>query len=252
MPDKFELNEFKSCGRCRDGYLFRRDKNDEEFATPCPCRITYEKDELLRLNLYKSGISYDVINYDINSYVGNLSLDHVKKLKKFVKEFKPKFKCVNLYFWSKKNSTQKTTLAKWIARSLLEKGLTTRFILMDTLIKYLQTISFDDGSEKVRIIKTKIDQCCNVDFLIIDDSFDLNKITLYKSKYQLPFLDSFLRERLEQYKKSTCFTSNVPIEKIGDNFGISIEKLVERNIILPMQFKDYVFYKDKDKLKELW
>ena len=35
------------------------------------------------------------------------------------------------------------------------------------------------------------------DFLIIDDSFDKKKATIFKSGYQIPFLDEFLRTRLE-------------------------------------------------------
>lgn len=252
MSDNFELRKFKSCDKCKKGFLIETDDNEDEVAIPCLCLIKYKKKELLRLNLFKSSISYDILEYNIDSYIGELSLDHIKKLKNFVKDFELKFKHINLYLWSKKNSTQKTTVAKWIAKSLIEKNLSVEFILMNNLVKYLQIVSFENKEDKFDKIKEIVNQCYTVDFLIIDDSFDINKVTLYKSKYQLSFLDSFLRERLEQYRKSTCFTSNVPINEIGKNFGKSIEKLVERNIVLPMEFKDYVYGKNKDEVKELW
>jgi len=85
--------------------------------------------------------------------------------------------------------------------------------------------------------------------LIVDDAFDPKKITLYKSGYQLPFLDTFFRRRIEGLKKAICFTSNVPISEIGGTFGQSIQALIKRSAPDPMEFSDEI--NDFD-VEDLW
>jgi hypothetical protein len=49
-----------------------------------------------------------------------------------------------------------------------------------------------------------------------------------------------LKERLEVFRRATCFTANVPIEDIGQEWGASIQSLVDRSIPTPMLFNDTV------------
>jgi hypothetical protein len=65
-------------------------------------------------------------------------------------------------------------------------------------------------------------------------------MTVYKSGYQLGFLDTFLRYRLEVARKPVCFTSNIPIAEIGKKWTVSIQSLVERHVPTPMEFRDYL------------
>ena len=70
----------------------------------------------------------------------------------------------------------------------------------------------------------------NVDLLIIDEAFDKDKVSLYKSGFQLPYLDSFLRNRFEMKNKSIFFISNIKPSDIAKyGFGISLQDFVERN-----------------------
>ena len=69
------------------------------------------------------------------------------------------------------------------------------------------------------------------DLLIVDESFDKSKLTLYKSGYQIPFIDRFIRERFEINKKAIIFISNKEPTQIEEQgFGFSLESLIRRNV----------------------
>ncbi|MBD3216509.1 MAG: hypothetical protein GF311_28100 [Candidatus Lokiarchaeota archaeon] len=190
----------------------------------------------------RTSFPVSIVDYEIKDYLGeNQNID---KLKKYVDNFGNKFKKIHLYLWSNLNGTQKTTVASWIAKELILKDFDCQFVLMDTLLKLL--VSFNDNQDEIN----KYLRC---DFLVLDDSFDSKKVTVYRSGYQIPFLDNFLRQRLEGYQKATCFTSNFSIDSIDESvFGKSICDLVDRNISLPMEFNDKVAKKYKFNIEELW
>jgi hypothetical protein len=154
-----------------------------------------------------------------------------------------RFRSISLYLWSRKNGTQKSTVARWIGRQLIKGGLTSHMVLMSDLAVALTRKGFEDEDGWL------LERLDAVDLLIVDDAFDPKKITLYKSGYQLPFLDTFLRRRLEGLKKGICFTSNVPVTEIGSIFGQSIQALVKRSAPDPMEFNDEI--NDFD-VAELW
>jgi len=74
----------------------------------------------------------------------------------------------------------------------------------------LLTGSFERKEEYEKILN----QLKKSDLLIIDESFTKDKVLLYKSGYQLPFLDAFLRERLDVIKRGTLFISNKSVMNI--------------------------------------
>ncbi len=229
------IEKFISCGRCNNGYLYKIDSNKETIVIPCNCLQRYKKKSKLEIAVYESKLPRKVLSYNINSYIGVKNKNDILKFKKYVKDFYKKFKSVHLYLWSKQSSTQKTTIAAWIGKNLLEIGFSVQFILMNDLLKLLQSVDFKNDLED------KVLELMNCDFLIIDDSFDPNKVTIYKSGYQLAFLDSFLRKRIEQLNKAICFTSNIPIIEIGKIFNVHIEKLIQRSVI-PFHFRDEIDY----------
>jgi len=95
---------------------------------------------------------------------------------------------------------------------------------MDKLIKGLSS-GFDSDPEIQEFKQNMLD----VDVLILDESFARDKVTLYKSGYQLPYLDSFLRERCDSAKKGIIFISNTNPENIAtEGFGVSIQDFIIR------------------------
>lgn len=201
----------------------------------------------LRSRIKKSNLPPD-FSVSVEDYVGE-DRSKVHKLRTYINRFEEKFHAVHLYFWSPKNSTQKTTMACAVARELLMKGFSAHFILMGQLLKILANEPFEEDPETLDILR-KVRTC---DFLIIDDSFDPKKATVYKSGYQIPFLDEFLRTRLEIERKATCFTSNYRVPDINTQvFGESLRQLMIRSIIDPFYFDTPYSYRNNFDPEDLW
>jgi len=229
------VDKFIPCEKCDQGYIYSRIKHGEATVIECECHKLWYDNQLLQYKIKESGLSESVKDYSINDYKSisfpSLVINHIRE---YVDHFDSKFYQYHLYFWSKENSTQKTTVASWIGKKLLETSHTVKFILMNDLIKLILKANFNEKDS------TAVEEYTQCDFLIIDEAFDTSKVTLYKSGFQIPFLDSFLRKRMGSLSKATCFTSNISIEEIGKTFSLSLEKFIERSIIDPMHFKDEI------------
>lgn len=224
---------FKSCGKCRDGYVFKTGPYGQPVAQKCECLKKYQQSIQDKIYLEPSGIDSFDWKYDISQYQGQDANHNIPKIKNYVRMFKEKFHRVHLYLWSHENSTQKTTVAKWIGVEIGRQKRTVRFVLMDDLLKAL-TDTFDADQ------KARVKEFMNVDCLIIDDSFDPKKVTLYRSGYQFSFIDSFLRKRMEHTRKATIFTSNIAPNEIGEIYTVDLERMVRRNIVEDFHFTDVI------------
>lgn len=206
----------------------------------------YKQKQTAQIMLSKSNLPPHTINLTLDSYVGN-DVDKIDKLKMYVNKFEEKFRGIHLYFWSKENGTQKTTTACVVGKLLLEKGFSVQFVLMGNLLKLLSEERFKEE------LSEELDLYRDCDYLIIDDSFDRKKATIFKSGFQIPFLDEFLRTRLEIQRKATCFTSNFSIEEIDEDiFGISLKHLIKRNILDPFHFSSSYELRNDFDIDSLW
>jgi hypothetical protein len=183
--------------------------------------------------LLSAGVG-EITPYGLDTYIGEDRFSNIPKLKKYCDEFKTNFLHIHLYLWSRVNGTQKSTCAKDIIARLAKQGVKSKFILMDSLVKTLLEAERDDEA------KQKSKEWSSADFLVIDECFAKGQITLFKSGYQISFINTFLKERLEVFKRATCFTANVPIEDIGQEWGAGIQSLIDRSIPTPMFFNDTV------------
>ena len=215
-----------------EGYTVCRDEFGQEFVRPTERGKMEQRRIRLKFLLRDAGITAPP--YTLEQYKGEDRNGNIQKVQKYITEFE-RFRHINLYFWSRGNASQKTTVAKNIIAELALKDYTCRFILMADLLSLLQTETFNNGTES-----DLINMLRSVDFLVIDDAFDPRKATLYKSGYQFGFLDTFLRYRLETLGRATCFTSNIPVEEIVKNWTPSIASLVMRSVPSPMEFTDYM------------
>lgn len=237
---------FVPCGKCNNGYLYTRPKNDKQFVVRCDCLTSYLYEQRMQYKLIQSGIPPSIWNYQIESYIGSESLSSIQKIQKFVSRFFDKFASVHLYMTGP-NGTQKTTIAHYLGRELLKRGCTVRYVLMNEMIKNLTKEGFEE------YVDAHIEQYHTVDCLIIDEAFDKDKILWYKSNYQMNFLDSILRKRIDQLQKSIVFVSNKSIESIKDNFNYSIYDLVKRNTLQTvLPFVDHYTKKDDFDPEDLW
>jgi hypothetical protein len=225
-------DRFNHKGRLFPKYRFE-EIDGQEIAVP-----TDEWKEHLSLleakrYLLSAGVG-EVTPYGLDTYIGEDRSNNIIKLKKYCDEFKTNFMHIHLYLWSRINGTQKSTCAKDIIVRLAKQGVKSKFVLMDSLIKTLLDAERDDES------KQKAKEWSTAEFLVIDECFAKGQITLFKSGYQIAFLNTFLKERLEVFRRATCFTANVPIEDIGQEWGTSIQSLVDRSIATPMLFNDTI------------
>ena len=205
-----------------------------------------QEEALYESRFARTGLPIHVRNLVLKDYIGtNRSIP--RKLSKYVEEFDTRYRNIHLYFWSHDNGTQKTTMASIVGNLLLKKGFSTRFILMGDLLTLLTDLNKGEDSSERR------QDLLDCDFLIIDDSFDKRKATIFRSGYQISFLDIFLRDRLERLRKATCFTSNFSIDEIDEEvFGVSLKKLVKRSVHDPFEFS--VLYSDRNDfdINTLW
>ncbi len=197
-----------------------------------------------RCSLEKAGVESGTMGRSLDSYQGADEPGNLRKLRIFLNGFPSKHRSTNLYLWSAWNSTQKSTTAKILAKEIFLQGYTVRFITMSELVLALKEETYAPDR-----YASLVEDCREVDYLVVDDSFDPKKMTLYKSGYQLAFLDTFLRTRMEMYRRSTCFTSNVDPALIGDPYGPSIQALVARSVRV-MEFNDVWAKVDLDNIWE--
>lgn len=222
--------QFRPCRTCankpgpknKPGFFYDEWKG-AKVIVECKCHQDYVKERLFYIKANKAGIWPESLEYNpSNDYVGEKSLKNLERFEKYVHNFE-EYKENAVYLWGG-NGTQKTTLAQWAGAHLLDKGYSVRFVLMQTLLMSL-TSGFEDD-EKRSLIETNY---YKPDLLIVDESFGKDKVTLYGSGYQLPFLDRFLRERIDVHRKGILFISNVDSSEIEKNkFSKSIQDLVMR------------------------
>lgn len=230
VKNKKEFLKTNSCNTCGGSGEIRTHRE----VSKCDCIKSWEKSYMLYCQIIKSGLNPSDLDYDIATYYG--SKDIPNAVLSFISRFKREMHDVNIYFYGIIN-TQKSTIARFIARELISKGLNIRYVLMDSLIKTLRAV--DDHTASIRDAAIeKVSEYKNADLLILDESFDSKRITLYKSSYQIPFLTTFLKDRIEVSKKSTIFVSNVNPRSIAEEgFTEALQSLILRESS-KLEFKD--------------
>jgi DNA replication protein DnaC len=235
-----ELKKFEPCRICINknspkdlpGFYYIGEGLNRQIKE-CTCHKKWIRDTLVKVKVREAKLESDpedseLMTYDpLKHYVGTESLVSVKKLTFIKDNFKNLFIHTPIYIVGEYR-TQKTHLAKWLGISLIKKGYSAYYINMQDIVKALD-LRFSE--EKTAQNEEFIEKLLSVDFLIIDESFYKIKVRMYVSGIQFPALDSFLRERIDQRRKSTCFVSNIApdgIEKEG--FSDSIQDYVARKI----------------------
>lgn len=223
------MSKFIPCRLCANkegpspGYYFVK-QNGVQFVQECECHALWAQQKQLSRALKNANIWQTL--YNKNSYVGNESRENLEHLQKYIDKFEDKFSDKAVYFYGG-NGTQKTTIAMWVAQQLILKGVDVYYTLMETLTTSLLPDFNNPSSDKVSIA----DRAKNAELLIVDEAFDRSKQTLYKSGYHIPFIDKFIRERIDVFKKATIFISNKDPQSISEQgYGDSLQSLITRNV----------------------
>lgn len=199
----------------------------------------------LKLKLKSTNLSNEVLEYKWEDYIGNISKANIDKLKKVLdflnSENKFFFKNAIYYFYGP-NGTQKTHTSKTFALELLKKGFSVYFTSMQNLLRDLTDL--DSNNDEESEVFNRISLAKEADFLFLDESFDKSKVTMFKSGFQLPFLDSFIRDKIQE-GKAIIFISNINYTNIEEFAGKSIFDFIYRNIKLKnssLYFEDNYIY----------
>lgn len=233
--------EFVPCKKCNNGYIYKSD-GISDIVVECDCHKKWVKENQLEKQYKHNGFDMRHYTYSPRQYVGSKSAADKDRLINYVKQFElnPEVRKLLVYMYGP-NGTQKSTLASWVGKSLLSKGFSVRYILMNDLIKLLMDAE-DFNEERKESARAKVEKLENTDLIIVDESFDKEKVKLYKSGFQISFLDTWVRKRIGALNKGIIFISNVPLDKIEANgLSHSIQDFVEREVKLKncyLQFLD--------------
>lgn len=238
--------EFIPCRKCANsdtpGYrvIEHRDPGTGiyyRYLKKCECYAKYQAMKMKaawasRANIRPSLYEMDPPYHPSTDYIGQRSKENVEKVIRYGED-PTTFKHQSLYLYGP-NGTQKTTLAQWIGLARIEKGQKPFYTLMRSLTNALVEAQYIRNDEPTQVTferRAYLDNVRNCDLLILDESFDTSKVTIYKSQYQIPFLDEFLRERIDIQQRPVVFVSNVSVDRIPvDTFGMSMTNLLKREI----------------------
>lgn len=226
---EFTKNYCRGCEHkdkdCCPGILGYYYTGVKDYIKKCDRFKKWQEEQDLNLKYRRSHVDID---FNFDDYLGEKSKDSMKKLR-YISNHPGDFLKGTFYIYGG-NGTQKTSMSRVMGRELIKKGYTVHYILMEDLINLIMDAE-DFDAEKANKAQKEVSKLYLIDFLIIDESFDRTKVTLFKSGYQLPFLDKFLRKRLENIRKTTFFISNETIDSIENSgYGKSIQNLIERNV----------------------
>ncbi len=218
-----------------------------------PIKSYWEKNQESKYNLLlkKSGIPKFYHDISFDDYKGEKSKENIVKIKYMVEHIHDdKFKDINLYLWGADNGTQKTATASNFAKGCIKKGLRVKYMNFGVFVNYLMKMQ---GFKQDNEAYSNINELKFSDIIMLDDCFDPNKSLLWKGENKgmiISEIDSFFRECIYNNKRFVL-TSNVSMENMYDNYGVSLYELINRNFV-KMQFLDSVKEVRKFRLDEVW
>jgi DNA replication protein DnaC len=230
------MKKFIPCRKCNgknghypEGFIIEKDSMGNEYIKECQCHVNWTKAESLFIQYQKANGNIQFFNYDINrDYIANNEpVNIINWINTYIEYFSKSERTRAAFcYWVGTNGTQKTTVAYYTLREILSLNYKAKYLLMNYLLKLLIAAERDDEKQE------EVEELLNVDLLIIDEAFDLQKSTIYKSNYQIPFLDSFIRNRLNK-NKGIIFISNNSLQTLNkDKFGNSLIDLLIRQVSL--------------------
>lgn len=233
--------KFTSCGKCNDGWI-KADTAYGPAVIECDCHKKWQQEAELERSYRSSGFDMRHFGYSPRSYVGSNSAADKNRLINYVKQFElsDKVRKAIVYLYGP-NGTQKSTFACWIGKSLIAAGFNVKYISMADLMALL--MDAEDFNEDISTeAKHRVEKLEHSDLVIIDESFDKDKMKLWKSGYQMSFIDKWIRRRVQQLNKGIFFISNVELNGIeAQGFTHSIQDFVSREV---MQHNCYLKFLD--------
>lgn len=210
---------YAECDICRDkekptgvkGFYFVQ----EEFGKvlkECECHKAWVKENMMLIEVEKANIwaTLRAIHYDpLKDHVGTNDLSKIEELMNWLHHSFHRDKSIYI---TGKPSTQKTTIAQWIGLELFRMGYKAYYESMHNFIVNLVPFGFNDLEKH----KTYYNKIIAVDVLILDNVLEKAKTNI--QNFHIPYIESALRDRIEQWQKSVIFVSANDLSVVkGDN-----------------------------------
>ena len=207
------------------GYFYVK-INGFDAVRECECHAAWRKTEELYRVAKDSNVYTELSFRDYKGDTSRTDLRCLQKVSEDPEKFLTRGSMIYLYG---PNGTQKTSMVKVLGYSLIKSNYSVYYTRMNEMIQTIIDANSFNDSESLAA-ENIYNKLLSSDFLIVDESFDKNKITLYRSGYQIPYLDNFIRERYESRKKPIIFVSNVKPDSIDESlFGKSLKDLIVRS-----------------------
>lgn len=197
-----------------------------------PKHIKVDQENLSK-KIERSGIPFRYCSLNLSELKVDQSI--IQQAQLYVDKFKPKT-FWNIYLEGQQ-TVGKTSVACCIAKELIKNGFIGQFMYAGELSNILRDYhGYGSNSDNAKL---KLDILEQKDFLYIDDMFDINKDVVYRSTNLAGQWDVFLRKMLDS-GMNIIMTSNTLKKNINENYGVSIQELIDRNFHLTISFKESI------------
>jgi hypothetical protein len=194
----------------------------------CDCHKEWIKQSKLLIQANKNNIWIDEnsLKYNlVSSYIGTKSYKEIIKILNFLQEYDTDILLHNIcmYIYGI-DQTQKTTVAQAVGLHFFRKGYSALYTPMKEFSSMVcKPFPRDEEAEKISEYMKR----AQATLLIIDDAFDKNASPVYDSGTQSPYIEAFLRERIDNKGKGVLFVSRVKPEEIKKNgYSDSLQSFV--------------------------
>lgn len=222
------MREFIPCDVCKDkegpepGYYYS-ERDGLPIVRECVCHQKWLQETSLELKYSKADVLVNSYPYD--RYVGTQSLNDLKLLKAFGENYSKVPKGFSLYV-SGPNGTQKTSMCKNMGKEVIKQGYSVKYLSMHDLMNIIMPMF---GADDASLTQKATAELLSYDLLIIDNCFDKDKMALYTTGRQIPYLDAFLRTRTDTYGNCTVYISSKEPDQIAKcGFSQSLQDFIVR------------------------
>lgn len=203
-----------------EGYFFV-EANGYQYLHECECHKKWMKENLMYIRAGKANlwVTDQAIDYDpVKDHVGWGDTDKIHMLKQHLPDL-IKGKCLYI---TGGFSTQKTTLAQWIGLETFRQGYTAYYENMHNFITQLVPVGFNDLDKH----KAYYDKVLAADVLILDNVFEKARTNM--QAFHIPYVESTLRDRIEQNHKAVVFVSSNDLSNIKEENSKSLADFIKK------------------------
>jgi len=235
---EFNPVRFSQCPKCKGkegpkgqpGFYYVQSGSNLA-VVECSCHKNWVTKTRVYIEATKNNIWTDArsLSYDFDDYKGSNSLKSIKKIQNYLDSYcDADTRGYTLYLHGG-GGTQKTHIAQYIGLSIFRMGFKayyTQMKILNTMLCNPYTVDENEIANRNEFIR----RISSSDCLIIDDAFDKNIAPVYSTGTQSPYIESFLRDRIQGTKQGVIFVSRVSPSDIKKNgYSESLQSFIEMN-----------------------